>query len=158
VKVLIYRLAQALKQANYWLTAQIALLVLRLLRLLPTDSALEFADRTARRVGPWFGRHRVALDNLRKAYPEKSETEIQAIASDMWGNMARLGAEYIFLDTLFDYDDQHPDAPSRIEVGGLDKFKRIAQEGRPHILFTAHLGNFISAISNSCRSRAPPMV
>lgn len=142
MKALVYRLAQGLKQANYWLTAQVALSVLRLLRLLPTDKALEFADRAARRIGPWFGRHRIALDNLRKAYPEKSEAEIQAIASDMWGNMARLGAEYIFLDTLFDYDDQNPDASSRIEVGGLDKFKRIAQETRPHILFTAHLGNF----------------
>lgn len=138
----VYRLARALKQANYWLTAQVALVALRLLRLLPTDRALNFADRAARRVGPWSGRHRVALDNLRKAFPEKTEDEIQTIASDMWGNMARLGAEYIFLDTLFDYDDQNPDAPSRIEVGGLHHFKRIALEARPHILFTAHLGNF----------------
>ena len=69
-----------------------------LLRLLPADSALNFADRAARRIGPWVGRHHVALDNLRKAYPEKSEAEIEAIASDMWGNMARLAAEYIFLD------------------------------------------------------------
>ena len=61
-----------------------------------------FADRAARRIGPWIGRHRVALDNLRKAYPEKTEAEIEAIASDMWGNMARLAAEYIFLDQLFD--------------------------------------------------------
>jgi KDO2-lipid IV(A) lauroyltransferase len=142
VKALVYRLAQALKQANYWLTAQVALLALRLLRLLPTDRALDFVDRAARRVGPWVGRHRVALDNLRKAFPEKTEDEIQTIASDMWGNMARLGAEYIFLDALFDYDDQNPDASSRIEVDGLDHFKRIAQEDRPHILFTAHLGNF----------------
>jgi Kdo2-lipid IVA lauroyltransferase/acyltransferase len=142
VKAFVYRLTQALRQANYWLTAQVALSVLRVLRLLPTDAALDFADRAARRIGPWFGRHRVAVDNLRKAYPEKSEAEIKAIASDMWGNMARLGAEYIFLDALFDYDDQNPDAPSRIDVGGLDHFKRIALEDRPHILFTAHLGNF----------------
>jgi KDO2-lipid IV(A) lauroyltransferase len=142
LNTVIYRLARWLKQANYWLTAQIALLALRLLRQLPADRALDFADRAARRIGPWFGRHHVALDNLRKAYPEKTENEVQTIASDMWGNMARLGAEYIFLDTLFDYDDQEPDAPSRIEVAGLHHFKRIAQEGRPNILFTAHLGNF----------------
>jgi len=141
VKVLVYRLTQALKQANYWLTAQVALSVLRLLRLLPTDKALDFADRAARRIGPWFGRHRVALDNLRKAYPEKSETEIQAIASDMWGNMARLGAEYIFLDQLFDYDPW-AETPGRVEVRGERMFERIAAEARPTIIFTGHLGNF----------------
>jgi KDO2-lipid IV(A) lauroyltransferase len=141
VKALVYRLTGALKQANYWLTAQVALFVLRLLRLLPTDRALEFADRAARRIGPWFGRHRVALDNLRKAYPEKSEAEIQAIASDMWGNMARLGAEYIFLDQLFDYDPR-AETPGRVEVRGERMFERIAAEARPTIIFTGHLGNF----------------
>ena len=51
-----------------------------LLRLLPVERALNFADRVARRSVRCVGRHRVALDNLRKAYPEKSEDEIQAIA------------------------------------------------------------------------------
>ncbi len=112
-----------------------------LLRHLPTDTALNFADRTARRLGPLIGRHRVALDNLRRAYPEKPEAEIEAIASDMWGNMARLAAEYIFLDRLFDYD---PNAatPGRIEVKGAENFLHIAGEAKPHILFTGHLGNF----------------
>lgn len=130
-----------LRQFNYWLVAQVALVVLKLLRLLPADKALNFADRAARRIGPWFGRHRVAVSNLRKAFPEKSEAEIEAIASDMWGNMARLGAEYIFLDAIFDYDP-YAKTPGRIEVEGIDHFIRIAGEDKPHIIFTAHLGNF----------------
>jgi KDO2-lipid IV(A) lauroyltransferase len=111
------------------------------LRLLPVDSALNFADRVARRVGPWVGRHNVAVANLRKAYPEKSDGEIQAIASDMWGNMARLAAEYIFLDALFDYDPKAT-KPGRVEVRGVDHFVEIAGEQKPHIIFTGHLGNF----------------
>lgn len=124
-----------------WLIGQSALLVLKTLRHLPMDSALNFADRVARRVGPWFGRHRVALDNLRKAFPEKSEAEIQQIASDMWGHMARLGAEYIFLDALFDFDPVTKTG-KRIEVDGEPNFLRIAGEKKPHIIFTGHLGNF----------------
>ena len=141
MKLFIRRLARWLKQANYWLIAQAAMIALRLLRLLPTERALNFADRAARRAGPWSGRHRVAVDNLRKAYPEKSEAEIKAIALDMWGNMARLGAEYIFLDTLFDYDAT-AEFPGRIEIRGERMFEQIAAEARPHIVFTAHLGNF----------------
>lgn len=142
MRPVIAKLLQGLKQLNYWLIAQLALAVLTVLRLLPPDKALNFADRAARRVGPWVGRHRVALDNLRKAYPEKSEAEIEAIALDMWGNMARLGAEYIFLDQLFDYiPDVRTDG--RIEVSGKETFLKLAAEkDRPHIIFTAHLGNF----------------
>ncbi|TJW82476.1 MAG: lipid A biosynthesis lauroyl acyltransferase, partial [Mesorhizobium sp.] len=94
---LAFRHGRRLRQFNYWLLARLAMTMIWLLRLLPVDSALNFADRAARRIGPWVGRHNVAIANLRKAYPEKSHKEIQAIASDMWGNMARLAAEYIFL-------------------------------------------------------------
>ncbi len=107
------------------------------------NAALNFADRTARTLGPLFGRHRVALDNLRKAYPEKSEDEIRAIALDMWGNMARLAAEYIFLDQLFDYDPARPNQ-GRIEVYGIPTLRahRLGKEG------AHHLHRRISAISS----------
>lgn len=137
----VMRIMGRLRMLNYWLVAQIALVALKLLRLLPVDRALNFADRAARTLGPWFGRHRVALDNLRKAYPEKSDAEIEAIARDMWGNMGRLGAEYIFLGQIFDYDPQAT-TPGRIEVSGIEHFIKIASEDRPHIVFTGHLGNF----------------
>src|SRR5919204_497016 len=123
-----------LRKANYWLIAQAAKAAISILRLLPMDAALNFADRTARRLGPLFGRHRVALDNLRKAFPEKSEAEIRAIALDMWGNMARLGAEYIYLDLLFDYDAARPNV-GRIEARGTDIYERLAAEKKAHTFF-----------------------
>lgn len=135
------RIGQWLKLANYWLIAQFAMAVLTVLRRVPPDTALNFIDRWARRIGPIFGRHRVALDNLRKAFPEKPEAEIQAIASDMWANMARLAVEYIFLDTLFDFD---PNAtqPGRVEVDGVERFVEMAAEKKPRITVTGHTGNF----------------
>jgi Kdo2-lipid IVA lauroyltransferase/acyltransferase len=136
-----YHLSRRLTTAGYWLSAQLALAVMRVLRLLPPEKAIGFADRFARRLGPFIGRHRVAVDNLRKAYPEKSHEEIEVIARDMWGNMARLAAEYVFLDQLFDFD-ANSDKPGRIEVEGIPLFEKIASEDRPHILFTGHLGNF----------------
>ena len=138
---LIYRASRRLRTANYWLIAQAAMAALFVLRRLPMEAALDFADRTARRLGPLFGRHRVALDNLRHAYPEKSEEEIRAIALDMWGNMARLAAEYIFLEQLFDYDPGRPNQ-GRIEARGVEIYERVAAEKKAHIIFTAHLGNF----------------
>ena len=131
----------ALKRANHWLIARFALGALWLLRKLPPDKALDFAAAAAKTVGPWFGRHRTALDNLRQAYPEKSEQEIEAIALEMWDNMARLAAEYVFLDQLFDFDP-HDRSTGRIEIAGEELFIRLAADNRPHILFTAHLGNF----------------
>ena len=138
-----FRTALRFRKMRHWLVAKLAIGVMSVLRLLPPDSALNFADRVARRIGPLTGRHRLTLDNLRQAYPDKSEAEIEAIALDMWGNMARLGAEYIFLDKLFDLDPWS-DKPGRIEVSkeSIALFERIAADDRPHIIFTGHLGNF----------------
>ena len=60
----------------------------------------------------------------------------------MWGNMARLTAEYVFLDAIFDYDP-HSDKTGLIEVHGREIFERLLEEkDRPHIFFTGHTGNF----------------
>jgi KDO2-lipid IV(A) lauroyltransferase len=115
--------------------------MLWLLRKLPPDKAMNFAASVARRLGPMSGRHRIALDNLRHAYPELDESACRKIALEMWENMARLGAEYIFLDQLFDFDP-HAAKPGRVEVIGAERFLRIRDEKKPHILFTGHLGNF----------------
>ena len=137
-----YRLWRIWRQVEHWLTAQLAFAVLALLRLLPAKSAMDFADRFARRFGPLVGRHRVAIDNLRHAFPEMSAEQHEAIARDMWGNMGRLAAEYVFLDRIVDFD---PDAevPGNVEVQGRELFQRLlAEDGKPHIVFTAHMGNF----------------
>lgn len=135
------RLGRWLRLANYWLTAQFAIGLLTLLRLVPPDAALNFADRFGRRFGPMFGRHRVALDNLRRAFPEKPEAEIRQIASDMWANMSRLAVEYIFLDRLFDFEP-FTDKVGRVEVIGVERFIELAQSRRPRITITGHIGNF----------------
>lgn len=139
--ILRYRAVRMATRANHWLIARFALGAMWLLRKLPPDRALNFTAAAARKIGPWFGRHRTALDNLRQAYPEKPEQEIEAIALQMWDNMARLAGEYIFLDQLFDFDPDNRGS-GRIEIVGEELFVRLAAEKKPHILFTAHLGNF----------------
>ncbi|KXF76934.1 lipid A biosynthesis lauroyl acyltransferase [Paramesorhizobium deserti] len=141
LKLLLWRYWQKLRRANYWLWAQAVFLVLWLLRRLPARSAIEFTAKAGRLIGPYTPRHRVAIANLRQAYPEKPTAEIEKIAGDMWDGMARLFAEYIFLDAVFDYDP-NATGPGLIEVQGREIFERLRDENKPHIFFTAHTGNF----------------
>ncbi|MGB3501482.1 MAG: lipid A biosynthesis lauroyl acyltransferase [Mesorhizobium sp.] len=137
----INRLAATFRDWRHWLTAKLVLGVFALFRMMDADKALNFADRWARRIGPLTGRHRIALDNLRQAYPEKSKDEIETIALDMWANMARLFAEYVFLDRLFEFDP-YRNGEQRVEVDGIDKFLALYQVTQPRIFFTAHTGSF----------------
>lgn len=140
-RMVLTRIVIAFRRARDWVIANAIFALLRLIALFPADKAISFVDTMARRIGPLTKRHRLALRNLERAYPEKTQAKREAIARDMWGNMSRLAAEYVFLDKLFDFD---PDAtePGRIEVGGADLFLKLRDSNKPFIVFTAHTGNF----------------
>lgn len=139
--MLITRLVLAADHFRQWLIAQLVFLLLTILKLFPADGAIRFMDRAARFIGPKTSRHRLTLTNLRNAFPEKSEAEIEAIAMESWGNMGRMAAEYVFLDRLFDFDPEAT-TPGRVEVSGVPLFLELRDNPRPFIVFTAHSGNF----------------
>lgn len=115
--------------------------VFLLARALGTDRASVLGGRLARTVGPFLPSHRTAMANLRAAYPEADEARLRAIAADAWDNLGRTGAEYAHLDTIFDYDPA-VEATQRMEVRGLEQFYAIRDDGRPGLVFSAHLANW----------------
>ncbi|MVA36551.1 lipid A biosynthesis lauroyl acyltransferase [Agrobacterium vitis] len=130
-----------LRRFPQWLVAKFILVLLTLLKLFPADTALNGADRLVRFIGPKLKRHRLMLTNLRNAFPEKSEAEIETIALAAWGHMGRQIAEYVFLDELFDFDPEKL-GEGRVEVSGIPIFMDLLENPRPFIVFTGHTGNF----------------
>ncbi|MCJ8509318.1 lipid A biosynthesis lauroyl acyltransferase [Rhizobium lemnae] len=141
MKMFITRIVLAARKFRQWFLAQITFGFLNLLKLLPADPAIRFADWLVRKIGPMTGRHKLMLVNLANAFPEKSEEERLEIALASWGHMGRLAAEYVFLDRLFDFDPA-AEKPGRIEVSGIPLFLDLRDNPRPFIVFTAHTGNF----------------
>jgi len=124
-----------------WCIAGLVSFILTVLKWIPARRGINFFAAFARLCGPFMGRHRVALHNLRLAFPQKTDKEIKVIALGMWENMGRLFAEYVYLDEIFDFDP-FSDKKGLIEVSGLDLFIKLREEKRSHIFFTAHTGNF----------------
>jgi KDO2-lipid IV(A) lauroyltransferase len=139
--MIITRIVLALRKLSQWMVAQAAFGFLSMLKVLPADAAIDFADRLMRWIGPKTRRHTLMMVNLRNAFPEKPQAEREAIALASWGHMGRLAAEYVFLDQLFDYDPDKP-GEGRIEVSGVPIFMELRNQPRPFIVFTAHTANF----------------
>ena len=141
MKLFITRIVLAVRNFRQWLVAQVIFGFLNFLKLFPADGGINFADWLTRKLGPRIRRHQLMLTNLRNAFPEKSDAEIEEIALASWGNMGRLAAEYVFLDRLFDFDPES-ETPGRIEVSGIPIFLDLRDNPRPFIVFTGHTGNF----------------
>ena len=141
MKLFITRIVLALRNFQQWLVAQVMFGFLNFLKLFPAEAAHHPVCEADRAIGRRTRRHRLMLTNLRNAFPEKSEAEIEVIALDSWGNMGRLAAEYVFLDQLFDYDPEKSE-PGRVEVSGVPIFLDLRDNPRPFIVFTGHTANF----------------
>ncbi|KQT86171.1 lipid A biosynthesis lauroyl acyltransferase [Aurantimonas sp. Leaf443] len=129
------------KRVVDYVVAQVLFALLRLLKRLPAETGLAIADRTARLLGPLTPRHRLAKENLRRAFPERDEAFVDRTARANWGHMGRLAAEFVYLDDLFDFDPERP-GEGRIEVDGIETFLELRERKGPFVFFTGHLGCF----------------
>ena len=115
--------------------------LMRLMRLQPPRFASWQGGFWARTLGRYTSIHRIALKNLRLAFPEKSEAEREAIAVGMWDNLGRMAGEFVHLDRIWQYNMWEP-SKSRIETTGVSNFVAMRVDGKPALVFTAHLGNW----------------
>ena len=115
--------------------------IFALARKLGPERSGDVGAALARRIGPLLPVHRTALANLRAAFPDRAESDIRALALKAWDNLGRTGGEYPHLGVLFDYD---PDStvPGRVEVDGIDHFVSLREDGKPGLIFSAHLANW----------------
>ena len=136
-----YRFLQSVFNLRDWLVAEAIFLALKTMRLLPMDSTGRILERTARWIGPKTGRHKIAMENLAIAFPEKTIEERERIAIESWAHIARGVLEYGYLDQIFDLDEKNLGA-GRIEVKNVEQFIKLRDDGLPAIVFTGHLANF----------------
>ena len=144
------RLRRSAKSGGDALVGALAVGLLTALRRVDPDRMANFAGRLMRTVGPLLAENKIARAQLTAAFPEKSGAEIETILHGVWDNLGRMGAEFAHLDRLWDFDPNHPEKPGRIEIAPADiaRFNRLADDGKPALIFAAHLGNWeLPAIS-----------
>lgn len=137
------RIRKALKPAVDASLGAITVFGLRMLRRFDPDKTANFAGRCARRIGPYLPEHRIGRGNLRAAFPEKTDEEIEAILGQVWENMGRFGAEFAHLDRIWDFDPSRP-GQGRIEISSNAEplFEKLLNDGKGALVFAAHLGNW----------------
>jgi KDO2-lipid IV(A) lauroyltransferase len=132
-----------LKAGSDALLAALAVGTLRTIRALDRKRITDFSGAFMRVLGPWLKEHRIGRANLAAAFPEKSESEIETILSGVWDNLGRVAAEFAHIDRLRVLD------PPKEPVGDIvytpeteEGFHRLRRDGRPALIFAAHLANW----------------
>jgi KDO2-lipid IV(A) lauroyltransferase len=108
-----------------------------LFRILGVDRASALGGFIGRNIFRRTSVTKRARMNLRAAYPDMSDAEIDAIILEMWDNLGRTIAEYAHHDKM---TAKGPDA--RIEVVNLDILERAAANGKGIEFVSGHFANW----------------
>jgi Kdo2-lipid IVA lauroyltransferase/acyltransferase len=126
----------------------VAVALMRAGRSFDRRRSANFAGALMRRIGPLLKEHRLGRANLRAAFPEKSETEIERILGGVWDNLGRVGVEFVHLDE-FRIEPSGAAASDAlvIEPEVLERCRRVIGSGKVALGFAAHLANWeLSAV------------
>jgi KDO2-lipid IV(A) lauroyltransferase len=123
-----------------------------LVGILPLKSArrlAEFLGGAAFMVAG--GRRRVALDNLRFAFPEKTEKELLAITREAFTNYATMLVELLWFPNFT------PETLARtVQLQHPEVFEAACKKGRGIIVVSAHYGNWeLNALAIGTRCPLP---
>jgi KDO2-lipid IV(A) lauroyltransferase len=137
------RLKRQLRQWRDIALGYLAVLALRLVRRFDPHRMADGLGALMRRIGPFLPEHKIGRANLAAAFPEKSPEEIEKILSGVWDNLGRLAAEFAHLDRIWDHDPARPgEGHISFTQEGVERFIRLRDDGKPALIFAAHLANW----------------
>ncbi len=121
----------------------VTVVILMLLRLPNRKMMANFCGWFMRMIGPWLREHRTARAQLKAAFPEKADAEIETILAGVWDNLGRFTAEFAQLDRIVTKDVDEP-GPTDVEYTRevYDRFQQLRVDGKPALIFAAHLANW----------------
>jgi len=106
-----------------------------IVRAVPIDTGQRISAWFWRHLAPRTRRHARALTNLAIAFPEKSETEREAIARESWANLGRVMAETMQIDRIIA-------DPSRLQSPQQPIIDRYKTKMGSVVGATLHQGNW----------------
>ncbi len=112
-------------------------LLVRMVRLLSPERASRIGARLGRRFGPGLDKTRLIGRNLRVAFPDMSESELDQLIADIWANLGSILAEYPHLGTIC-----HSQAGKYLEFVIPDSIEVFKNPAKPAVFVSAHLANW----------------
>ncbi len=125
-------------QKLQWRVEVLAYDIVRLLMLpFSLDKISGFGGWLAEKIGPKTSKHQIAKINMKIAFPEADDKQIEKWLLESWNQMGRTMAEFPLLHRIKVFDQN-----SRVQVDGLERLEKLKQEGKAAVLVSGHFANW----------------
>lgn len=106
------------------------------MKLMGPDRASNFGGWLVKKIGPLLSQHKTMRRNLRLAFPDWSDAQIEETALAAWESAGRTAGELPHLPKIDPYTS------GRVEIIGEDILERINQSGKGAVFFSGHFANW----------------
>lgn len=125
-------------KVSHWIEFGVFQLVAFFVKLLPLSGARWLGRTLGRFVFSVVGYRRdVTLNNLRRAFPEKTETDLKRIARGAFENAGTSLLELVWFPKM-----TREDVLSQVRFDQPEVLKRAHEKGKGVLVLTAHFGNW----------------
>jgi KDO2-lipid IV(A) lauroyltransferase len=115
------------------------------MKALPIEDASNVGAGILKALGPLTTQHKTMVRNLRLAFPDWNERQIQDVAKGAWETLGRTAGEMPHMASMKPYIPN-----SRIEVIGRERLDMIRTTNQPVVFFGTHLANWEVIASAIC--------
>ena len=112
-----------------------------IMRLLMAPFSLEqvssFAGAVFGFIGPKTSKHHIAKTNMKLAFPDADNAQIEAWLKESWNRMGRTFGEFPLLGRIKVFEEN-----SNVEVVGLEILEKLKQDKKGAVLISGHFANW----------------
>ena len=114
-------------------------------KMMGVDRASNFGGWFFKKLGPLTSTHKTALKNLRMAFPEWSEEQVEATAMEAWECFGRTAGELPHLPKIDPYEEN-----GRVEIVGLENLDAIRDSDKGAVMISGHFANWEVMAATIC--------
>jgi Kdo2-lipid IVA lauroyltransferase/acyltransferase len=106
------------------------------MRAMSPDRASDTGAWFAKLIGPRLSQHKTTKRNLKLAFPDWTDDEVERVAREAWENIGRTAGELPHLPAIDPYTS------GRVEIIGLEHLDAIRDSDKGAVFFSGHFANW----------------
>ena len=106
-------------------------------KLLPIKAASAIGGFIGRSLGRVLKVNRVARRNIKNAFPEFTDEQVEGVIRQMWENLGRVAGEFPHMASF-----KGDDFAKIVEVEGAEHIKKAGESNKTTIFFSGHFANW----------------
>ena len=126
-----------MKILKYFIEFIFIIFLFAIFKILGFKLSSNFGSWIGRFIGPFFRSRKNILLNIKKAFPDTEENNLNLIINNMWANYGRILAEYLFIKNF-----RNSKLKSFLNIEGQEILDEICHSKEQVVFISGHFNNF----------------